>query len=75
MFDDFFKRMNRAFGATAFLISLPVVMLVAGMMCHHAAGRLGLDADAMKMAFGGAVIAGAIFAWNWDGFLNPKDKK
>ena len=30
MFEDFLKRMTKGFGATMFLITLPVVMLVVG---------------------------------------------
>ncbi len=75
MFEDFIKRITQGFGGTMFLISLPVVMLVAGLMCYTAAGRIGLPDDAYRMAFGGAVIAGVIFAWNWNGFLDPQSKK
>ena len=34
MFEDFLKRMAKGFGATMFLISLPVVMLVVGLLCY-----------------------------------------
>ena len=49
MFEDFIKRITQGFGGTMFLISLPVVMLVAGLMCYTAAGRIGLPDDAYRM--------------------------
>ena len=40
MFEDFLKRMTKGFGATMFLITLPVVMLVVGLLCLQAVVRL-----------------------------------
>ena len=70
MFEDFLKRMTKGFGATMFLITLPVVMLVVGLLCYTI-----LDNYALRLSCGFAVIGGGIFAYNWNNFLNPKDKQ
>ena len=43
MFEDFFKRMTKGFGATMFLITLPVVMLVVGLLCYTILGKSMID--------------------------------
>ena len=43
MFEDFFKRMAKGFGATMFLISLPVVMLVVGLLCYTILEMFGFN--------------------------------
>lgn len=75
MFEDFFKRMAKGFGATMFLISLPVVMLVIGLLCYTLLGMFGFSAYALRLAWCAAIIGGAVFAYNWNNFLNPKDKE
>lgn len=74
MFEDFLKRMSKDFGATMFLISVPVVMAVTGILGYTLLGMFGLAEYAFRLAWGCAIIAGAIFAYSWNNFLNPKDK-
>lgn len=73
MFEDFLKRMTKSFGGTMFLLALPVVMLVVGLLCYTLLGMFGFDKYAVRLAWGCAVIGGAIFAYNWNSFLNSKD--
>ncbi len=73
MFEDFLKRMAKGFGATMFLISLPVVMLVVGLLCYTILEMFGFNAYAFRLSCGFAVIGGGFFAYNWNNFLNPKD--
>ena len=80
MFEDFFKRMTKGFGATMFLITLPVVMLVIGLLCYTILDMFGFGNYALRLSCGFAVIGGGIFAYgifayNWNNFLNPKDKQ
>ncbi len=74
MFEDFLKRMTSGFAGTMFLITLPIVMLVVGLLCYTLLGMFGLEAYAIRLAWGAAVIAGAIFGYSWNKFLNPKNK-
>ncbi len=74
MFEDFFKRMTKGFGATMFLISLPAGVLVVGMLCYTILGMFGFENYAVRLSCGCAVIGGAVFAYNWNSFLNPKDR-
>lgn len=73
MFEDFLKRMTKGFGATMFLISVPIVMLVAGLLCYMLLEMFGLTNYALRLSLGAAVIAGAVFAYSWNSFLNSKD--
>ena len=43
MFEDFLKRMTKGFGATMFLITLPVVMLVVGLLCYTILDMFGFS--------------------------------
>ena len=72
MFEDFLKRMTKGFGATMFLITLPVVMLVVGLLCYTILDMFGFGNYALRLSCGFAVIGGGIFAYNWNNFLNPK---
>lgn len=74
MFEDFLKRMTQGFSATMFLISVPIVMLVAGLLCYTLSEMFGLGNYALRLSLVAAVIAGAVFAYSWNSFLNPKDK-
>lgn len=73
MFEDFLKHMTKGFGATMFLITLPVVMLVVGLLCYTILDMFGFSNYALRLSCGFAVIGGGIFAYNWNNFLNPKD--
>lgn len=55
------------------LISLPVVMLVVGLLCYTILEMFGFNAYAFRLSCGFAVIGGGFFAYNWNNFLNPKD--
>ena len=70
MFEDFLKRMTKGFGATMFLITLPVVMLVVGLLCYTILDMFGFSNYALRLSCGFAVIGGGIFAYNWNNFLN-----
>lgn len=74
MFEDFLKRMAKGFGATMFLIALPVVMLVVGLLCYTILDMFRFSNYALRLSCVFAVIGGGIFAYNWNNFLNPKDK-
>ena len=55
MFEDFLKRMTSGFAGTMFLITLPIVMLVVGLLCYTLLGMFGLEAYAIRLAWGAAV--------------------
>ena len=58
MFEDFLKRMTKGFGATMFLITLPVVMLVVGLLCYTILDMFGFGNYALRLSCGFAVIGG-----------------
>ena len=49
MFEDFLKRMTSGFAGTMFLITLPIVMLVVGLLCYTLLGMFGLEAYAIRL--------------------------
>ena len=50
MFEDFLKRMTKGFGATMFLITLPVVMLVVGLLCYTILDMFGFSNYALRLS-------------------------
>ena len=72
MFEDFLKRMTKGFGATMFLITLPVVMLVVGLLCYTILDMFGFGNYALRLSCGFAVIGGGIFAYNWNKLFKPE---